>query len=406
MYKFVLSLILVSSLVFAQEEAKFEKTGGYARYHSLGDNPYILDAENLKSNPAYAGMYSNFLWGDIGSAAVSPNDGVGQFAAFNLKVTHGFTLGAILARKDFMSDHTISKLDPMNVVNMVNTTAGGGVVTALDNNFEILGSYMMNNWTFGLGVAFASTGMSNTPAGGVKAEGTASQFGFNLGAIGKLSPGFDLDVDLSVVMPSASYEAGGGAPKIEASSTSMMFNARAFYKGSSKFTYVPVISFGTESGTKTNAAGVSSDLASTTHIAVGFGIHYQMGDFLMAGGPSFMLMNETTPSTTASPELSNSAFAFPGWNLGLEWNLTDWLTARAGYVANTAAYTNESTATATTKNEMTGTMHDSDLRLGLGFKFGKFQLHATVAEQVLRDGLKNISAGSETFGYLSGHYEF
>lgn len=405
MYKFGLFLLIITGLTFAQEEAKFEKTGGYARVFSLGDNPYILDADNLKTNPAFAGMYSNFLWGDLGSAAVTADDGVGQFAAFNLKVTKDFTVGAILARKDFMTA-SISQLDPWGVVTMVNTTAGGGVVTDLDNNFEILGSYMMNNWSFGLGIAYASTAMSNTPAGGVKAEGSASQIGFNLGAVGKLSSGFDLDVDLSLMMPGASYEAGGGAPKIEASSTFMMLNARAFYKGSSKFTYVPVVSFATASGSKTNAAGVSSDLPSSTHLQVGFGIHYQMGDFLLAGGPSFMWMSTTTPSTTANPELSNSSVEFPGWNLGVEWALTDWLTGRVGYVANTASFTNENTATATTKNESTGTMHANDLRVGFGFKFGKFQLHATVAEQILRDGFKNISGGSATFGYISGHYEF
>lgn len=408
MYKLTFTvLLLITGLTFGQEAPKFEKTGGYARVLSLGDNPYILDLENLKTNPAYAGHYANFFYGDFGSSIVgSPNDGNGQYAGFNLRFNSQITVGAILARKDFMTS-SIAQLDPGGVVGIVNGVAGAGSVTPLDNNFQILGSYALNNsWTLGLGLAFASTNQTATPAGGVKSEGSASQLGLNLGAIGKLGSGLDLDVDFSLIMPSASFDAGGGAAKIEASNTMMMINARAFYKATSKFTYVPVVSFMTSSGSSTNAAGVSADLPSSTNFAIGFGLHYQVGDVMFAGGPALGITSTTTPSTTAAPELSNSTFTFPGWNLGLEWTLTDWLVGRLGYTANTTSWTWENAATATTKDEQTGNVFGNDLRAGLGFKFGKFQLHATIAEQVLFDGLKNIANGSETFGYISAHYEF
>lgn len=73
-----------------------------------------------------------------------------------------------------------------------------------------------------------------------------------------------------------------------------------------------------------------------------------------------------------------------------------------GYQVGTTKEKQETTATSTTKNEVVQTSFDRNgVTLGLGFKFGKFNLDATVNDEVLRQGLKNFSTGGvNTFGHI------
>ena len=96
-------VFIFSSSVFAQDGVKDNRYGGYARLYSMGDNPYIVDPDNIKYNSAYSSVYSNFFWGDIGGNNGNPEDGFGQFVGFNYQVSKGFTLGALLTRNDFLS---------------------------------------------------------------------------------------------------------------------------------------------------------------------------------------------------------------------------------------------------------------------------------------------------------------
>lgn len=122
----------------------------------MGDNPYVVDPDNIKLNPAYASMYSNFLWGDIGSNNGNPTDGNGQFAGVNFDLNNNLTLGLLLARDDFQS-MSIARLDRDNIVNNINTTVGTNVIVPLNNNLELLGAYKFGSFVVGLGVSYAST---------------------------------------------------------------------------------------------------------------------------------------------------------------------------------------------------------------------------------------------------------
>jgi hypothetical protein len=68
----------------------------------------------------------------------------------------------------------------------------------------------------------------------------------------------------------------------------------------------------------------------------------------------------------------------------------------------------ETAATATTKHEVVTTAFDrTGVTLGLGFNFGKFNIDATVNDEVLREGFKNLSTGGvNTFGHISASYAF
>jgi len=412
MFKAVSSFfLLLSFLSFAQEHCTEQqsvcRSGGYARVQSLGNNPFIVDPENIKTNPAYADLYQNFLWGDLGSSKIgSDDDGVGQFAGFSLKITPALTVGGLLSRSDFQSS-SIATLDPSRVVTTVNALVGSSVVLPLNNNFELYGSYNIGNLVLGFGAAYASTTRKYTPATGAGTEGSASQFGMNAGMILSLTKDFDIDADVSIIFPSATYTPSSGS-KEAASNTIMMIDARAFYKINSKITFVPLINFGHVSGS-VDHAGKTSDLPSVTHLGVGVGINYRVGDFLLAGGPSLGYTSTKNPAIpNVSAEESNSEFSFPVWNLGAEWNMTSWLIARFGYQATTISNTWQNAVSASAVDEYTQTSFgiNDGATVGIGLRFDNFGLDATVNEEILRQGLNNIGGGKATLAYISASYAF
>jgi hypothetical protein len=420
---------LITLVFSASTFAQYEQTGGFARLRGMGNNPYVVDPSVMTVNPGWGGYYQNFLFGDLGfSAGAFQPGGVGQFIAANFHVGGGLSLGGMLTRNDFLGGG-IGTLDPGGLVGQINSyldnqgftnqnpTSGllfgsSTYVVPLNNNLELMGSIKSGNTTFGLGVAYATTTNEFKPDTGTGAIGSASQLGFNAGIVTKLTGSFLLDIGASLMMPSTDFEPFVGS-KTEFSQTIILVNARVFWQHSSKLAVVPVVAFATASGTldsgKTNpnASTGSSDLPSLTVIAVGVGFNYEVGDFLLAGGPGFATLSATTAEIpNVSPELSTSAFVFPIWNLGVEWNMNDWFVARFGYVASTQSVTSEIPASLTAVHEYTVTnfFGPQGATVGVGFRLGNFSLDATVNEDVLRQGFNNIGGGGPTFAYLSLAY--
>ncbi len=403
-FLFVVIVFSLSLTTLAQDDGvKDHRFGGFARLHAMGDNPYIVDPDNIKTNPAYASVYSNFLWGDIGSSSTSPDDGSGQFAAFNFRASKDLSLGIMLTRNDFSSS-SIGVLDPGNLVNILNS--GGASIVPPDNNIELFGAYKVGDLSLGLGISYASTKNDFSPATGTGNKNSFSQFGANVGVQGYLTPGFKFDAAFSMLLPSASLEPATG-DKLEGSNTFMLANARGFISLSSNFTLVPNLAFFNGSGS-VSVGGQSTDLPSMMSLLVGVGLTYKSGNLLISGGPSFNYESMTFPAVeNANPELKDSRMTFPGWNLGAEWYFTEWLVGRMGYVASTFSVTNQSPASATTVNENTFTdFSRGDVRLGVGFRFGGFTLDATVNDDVLRHGFNLVGGGVKSFAYLSGSFAF
>jgi len=427
-FLFGLITLLFSVSVYAQ----YKQTGGFARLRAMGNNPYVVDPSVMTVNPGWAGYYHNFLFGDLGfTAGAFQPGGVGQFVAANFHVGGGLALGGMLTRNDFLGAG-IGNLDPGGLVGQINTyledagfpqpTGSPTYVVGLNNNLELMGSIKSGNTAFGLGVAYASTTNEFAPDTGNGAIGSASQLGFNAGIVTKLTGSFLLDVGASFIMPSTDFEPAVGT-KTEFSQTIILVNARIFWQYSSKLEFVPAVAFITASGTSdlgtpsTTGTATSTDLPSLTLIAVGIGMNYEVGDFLLAGGPGFATISSKRPEVAnVSPELTTSAFVFPIWNLGVEWNMNDWFVARFGYFAATLRTTTETAASATAVNELIITSFagpygpstvGGGATVGVGFRLGNFSLDATVNEDVLRQGFNNFGGGGltgATFAYLSLSY--
>jgi hypothetical protein len=400
MLKKILYLTLLFAFVVSfssvQSQIVKEKSGGYARIQSMGANPYLIDPFMMTLNPAWGAEYDNFIFGDLGSTQTAfGNDGAGQFIGANFRVSPLLTVGALLTRNDFNGQFSIANLDPGGIVSMLNG------VTELNNNIELMATYKKGIHKFGFGLAFAGTTNDFNPASGNKSEASASQIGFNLGYLGKMAPGLLLDVGVSLSFPSASTTASDGS-KSSVSQTNLGLNARAFYDLSPKFKVVPAFTFVTATGSG-EVASNKSDLPSTSIIILGAGLTYESGDFLFAGGPSFVSLSTTQPSVDGTtPELTSSTTLFPAWNIGAEWGMLDWLYARFGYISITGSISTESVATSTSVNERVSTLYGpTGAFIGLGLKLGNLSLDGTVNSDVLRQGLNNLAGGGATFGYLS-----
>jgi hypothetical protein len=410
-------LILTVSVSYSQV---IKKTGGYARLNGMGANPYIMDPYFNTVNPAWNAVYNNFLLGDLGSSAGTPFSpgGYGQYLSTSFQVGKNWTLGGILARNDF-NGMSIALLDPGSngsmslfypgVVSTVNNLIGESSVVPLDNNIEAIGTYSFGQNVIGLGIAYASTSNEVNPPTGASTEGSASQFGFNLGLISDVTSELKLDVGASLILPSASYKPDT-LNETKASQTIITLNGRAFWKLNNNLSLVPLVLFSTESGS-IDSGGTSAgsiDMPSFTWFQFGVGLNYHIGDFLLAGGAIFSTSSLTTPAiNNFRPELSQGATTFPIWNIGAEWSMLDWFVARLGYVAYTGSASYEYPNSATSKTEYVQTFFGPAQRgatVGVGFRFGDFSLDATVNEDVLRQGFNNIGGGGPTFAYLTASY--
>ncbi|MBL1213103.1 MAG: hypothetical protein HND52_07090 [Ignavibacteriae bacterium] len=436
MFKKLIFLFITSTLIIsttnAQLEKDLKKTGGFARVSGLGANQFVADPYFITVNPAWGAVYDDYVFLDIGSNnGAFAAGGFGQFFAGSFRLNKNLTIGGMLTRNDF-NGLGISLVDPGTNINNVigvpftgvvsTVNNAGGTVTPLDNNIELFATFSVNNTSFGFGVAYAKSTREiippATPANLPNTEGSASQIGFNAGILHKISRKFLIDAGVSFILPSASYQAPvANASPIEASQTVILANVRAFYALSKKVSVVPLVTFMNISGSFDSGGtnSTSSDLNSVMLIGFGIGFNYKVGDFLLAGGPSLSSVSLTTPAVeNVSPELTNSAFLFPLWNIGLEWNMTNWLVARLGYVAITGSTTLEaSTPTGTDPNAITESVFSfygpsqRGVTVGLGFRFGDFSLDALINEDVLRQGLNNFGGGgatARTFAYLSAGY--
>jgi hypothetical protein len=413
MLKKLTSILLVAvvfcTLTSAQE--KFDKSGGFARVKALGMNQFVLDPENIKYNPAYIGKYNNFLWGDIGDNS-GPSFGDGsseQFVGVNFQVFKGFNLGLILSRTDTRAQYiSISQIDPGGLIPTISPAI---TLPPVENNFEVMGSFDLDKLTVGLGLALVGATDESKPATGGSTLTNVSQLGINGGIVFDLSEKINFDASFALIMPGGTYEPPAPGKKEEASQTILAINARSYIGMTQKMTLVPVIDFSAISGTY-NDGTTDFDLPSVTQLGIGVGMQYKVGNFMFIGGPSLMVSSttyaalKTSSGTQTDPEMTDSYTYFPNWNLGAEWLATDWLICRMGYYSMTGLFTDETKATATTKNERIRTVNtQGKFTLGLGFRFGGFGLDATVNSDVLRQGLGNIGGGP-TFAHISASYGF
>lgn len=413
-YRLLFVALFLVVFTEAQDSSYTFNTGGYARIIALGDSPYLVDPFNITDNPAWANLYQNLLFGDIGSTKTPfSNDGTGQFAAVNFRLNDKMTLGGILSRNDF-NGFAISTPDPLTkfnngIVDQINERVGDPLVE-LNNNFEIFSSYNFGRTTVGAGFAFVTSTTESKPATRGRTKGKVSQYGVNIGFVSKIKNNHIIDVSATAIWPSASSEPPRVQPT-EYSQSIYSVKGRFFVVANENLSFVPVIQLLTASGEAKIGDGqavISTDLVKHKIISGGVGANYKYDDFLITCGVGFRYMSVEIPAVAGlEPKLTDTYFSLPIWNLGLEWKATDWLIGRLGYTAETGETTLENTASANSKNETIETEYvPGEVRAGIGFLFGRFSLDATINTDVIRQGFNNIGGGFGTFAYVSASFWF
>jgi hypothetical protein len=378
-------------------------------------------------------------------------------------------------------------------------------LNSVNNFWEVLAAYHANALDLGLGISYGwsnneykykdaytfpvtlPTLHDSTVTYDEGYEGSANVLGLRAGLLYDLGNGSMLDASATFrfdnitdkrnrtpYYDSVYYSPGNRySGEYSVTGTEMQFNARMKMKVSNKFNFVPYAMLGLISGEpKEDAAPLRRGyeaqyfniLSNTrkvngTVFGIGAGGEVKTQSFYLAGGVSFQYAKvemktdytsryvyagegyQYVYDTTYNAKETYSYTAIPVINLGCEWNLTDWLTARMGYyraigslnekyeytMNENYAYTAGATTTQTHYTDkwsyeydnslahsafaiggLTPSSFDGLVTMGVGFKFGGFALDATVSDEALRRGLGLIgsSDGINTFGYMTASYCF
>ena len=416
-------------------------------------NPFIYEDPTLMLlNPAYQQMYKNYAWMNIAGGAVSSfnsaaDNGYGkQFAGANFSIGKDFTIGAVLS-----FDPSFANLMVGQLATFINPLRPGGAQVGLHpvDVFELTGTYELGSLTMGAGILYGraknDTKNANAPVPPASSatELSASVLGLRLGVIVDMGGGSAFDVSGAFRLDKATdnvdgTNAAGAAANpgdYSASGTEIQLEGRLKLKMSNKVNFIPYAAFGTFSGEPKQDAPLTgvpafngSTKISAMLLSVGAGMEYRITNFYFAGGLSFRTSHLKTETTPASPPVigtttvTNSATELPVLNMGIEWNLLDWLTGRMGYYRTfqsvgtkterpAGGSTTETDTWLGNSNVLLGSYNGPDnslITLGLGLRFGNFALDGTVSEEAIRRGLGLIGAQDNinTFGYVTASYCF
>lgn len=436
----LLFVVLLATNAFA--EAKW---GGIARQISMGGsnagtnlvlNPFIMeDPALMLLNPAYQSMYKDYAWMNIGGGTIYnssgslTDEGYGhQNSGVAFALNREFALGVILS----YDPSTINAFTSQNSV--VQLLPRQSSIPPVNNVWEIVGSYDAGSVDFGVGITYgwSNSDVTIDSAGGgtFQAEQSATMFGARVGMIYDMGAGSSFDASVAFRMNNATDNATNFG-EYSADGTELMAAARAKLRASNKVNFVPYAMFAMASAEPTEDTPPTGSTASTnslkidaTAFAVGVGGEYRTADIYLAGGISWQNASVEVKSKLfgADTTLTATFMGVPVFNVGGEWWFTEWLAGRAGYfrAIGSAKVEQEAPSLGTFEANLsvphsfvliggiTPSTFDGIVSLGLGFRFGNFSLDATVSEQALRRGLGLIGASDNmnTFGYLTGSYNF
>ncbi len=435
------------------------KPGGFARQAAMGGsqfgsgvvlNPFIMDdPSQMFVNPAYQSMYKDYFFSNIGGGTLlgssTSDNGYGlQNAGVNFSLSREWSLGAIFSYDPSAVNGLSALLDPTVLPFGITpiTQRATQTIPSVLNTWELIGSYDAGALDLGFGVTYgyawtdSKTQLSApNPIGTSESEASANMLGVRVGANYDMGGGSSIEGAFSFRMDKVKDIAKVDSPLVgptgeySASATEIIFHGRAKLKMSNKVNFVPYGFLAIVNGEPKEDQAPRGLMptrfkidASALAYGVGLGGEYRTPDFYLAGGISYQHADvKVEHGDTSQTKNTVSYNAIPTINLGAEWMLTDWMSARAGYFRSMGnaknevearGITTEQTMTLPFSNILIGGLNpstwDGIVTLGVGFRFGNFSLDATLSEEALRRGLGLIGAGDNlnTFGYMNASYNF
>lgn len=368
-----------------------------ARIRSLGNQDYFFkDIYHIYMNPAYLGMYTNTVYGELGyysnldaTEQFTPDQ---QFLGINYKLYKGLSLGLTLNRPggtDFSDINSSYFPSPIN-------------------QFDFLASYDFSNLRLGLSL-FHEAGYyeaSQTDDVTDKYKETSSATALTGGFVYTLGGKHEIEGMIKINFDRGDYTESGtgegaytGELKTDGGN-GIQVGARGFFQLNDNFQVIPLVAFWSESmsliGTGSLESQSSTGKYKENFFVVGLGGNLKLDKGMVAGGLSLSRMHWINQTDTTSWQDDETDWYVPGFNLGVEYELTKWLTARIGMEKEFGRYDEkEHYGNSPWFYEYKGSFYDPSnqdfIGTGVGFKFSKFQVDATVGEESFFEGTYLLS---------------
>jgi len=441
----IIVTFIISQCILIAKNEETQQTGGTARSISLGSggfgltnyslndydydlekrdkmylyptHPYMKDPTAMFINPAWMTEYPNLIYSDIGEIIEITNNIEGNISKQSYLNNQFFGI-SFQAGKNWFIGGLITHLpnpqyDYDELQEKSSFPQGSAVKNPLYidedkpliNNIELMGAYRTKSISFGLGLSYCSNSDVDKPADGESTDNGVNQIGLNAGILADFGSDNKLDIGITYI----DYSYGTGSENV--SKGLIMVNSRFFYQMSKEFTIVPLMNIYLLSNSEKMATSIFS-------LDAGIGGNYQTNDLLFTCGISLGYNSTTTPDipipTYGTIKLNATELIFPRINLGAEWKAMDWMKLRIGYTTSTNSTTTESAQILTNRigtNTKSTTDYDtylknSGIRLGIGLMFGDFYLDAVMNPGLLYEGVHILSAGGNSFGFISAGYSF
>lgn len=437
--------------------------GGGAILNARDENPFLQDVTYVITNPAYAGLYPNYAWANLGR----PRDGgvgaqgstrVGNlseltFVGGHFALTPRFTLGFLAGVKDsiLFDQRPSTDLEALNpslpqgtFVNPLLQTRLGTEGTNLTEDKTITNTYsVLAAWRASpsalLGLQLYSGHLASTirqesedpvSASSQRETRKAITGGFNLGAVLGQEQRFEIAARMRINSASREDErnAGGQTSKVAESASAapeVSLHGRAFLPLNRRLWLVPTLRaayFGWSTKFESNPAqdpkpGTSKYLA--LDLEGGVGVNLQLSRALLVGGVAASYLRDSVSfredGNNQSTERDQSVWVLdtPKLHLGAEVQATRWLALRLGYYkrSSTVSFSESTKATVSDKvSKFNRTARDYGvpfgrlstgnlLSMGLGIAILDFYVDATI--NLLDDVDQN-----KMLNQLSAHYVF
>jgi len=405
------TVLMFSNISFGQNAIP----SGTARWEALGSSPFFLDPSiDINNNPAWASQYRNYLFGDIGRNTVDEFQLSGQFAGVNFGVSKDMTLGLVLNKRE-------------DVFGQFNTADSVYIFSEVQEPvvpLKVLFSYASKNFAFGLAPYYTAWSLDAkvTPTGGTLTEikRSSSVLGGTIGILSIMDKGW-IEGYVDVKMHSFKEDnitSAGTTTFNSAGGMLLSVGTRGFFlvDKKSSFNIVPFLGFSMYSWNPEVVpapAGVVLPKYSRMNFGGGIGINCRvLDDGIMAGGLTVAYRSYKIEqlNNTATDVETFTDFVLPKFNVGLEWNFTEWLQGRLGYsrAVISSKDKQEFTAGVFEFSQSMATDADETISLGLGMQFGRFSFDGTIGENFFKQAPSVISGrqNATLYGILSASYNF
>ncbi len=379
-----------------------------ARIRALGNQEfYFKDIYHVYTNPAYLGLYTNNVYGELGTYTGQFSNPDSQFVGISYKLYKGLSLGLTLNRQAFW--------DPTDKFTEYDFF---GFPTPI-NGYDVMGSYDFEKLHFGVDFYHAGNKYEQTISNGASSKteyssGTTTLTGgflFDLTEMNSVEGVLRLNFDRA----KTSSTSGSVFDKNETDGgNGIAFGARGFFEVSTDFQVVPLFAFAHESVSLKHTEDVSANNYTTgkmteTLLFFGLGGNLQLEKGMVAGGLNLTMTQEKDEKDPTSTTETKDWY-MPGFNLGVEYELVKWLTARIGMEKWFGKRESKLDTTLPFHRNTKTRFANSDesfVGAGVGFKFSKFQVDATVGDNSLFEGGYILSGVQRNlFGTLSAVFTF